>query len=993
MSKKIFVGENRISKLSNLITENWADTKRTIVRKTLNVIKNIFPEASDEELMNMEKEVMRKYFHGRLASDPKFRPIEPTLAKILYGELDFQKTFTKDEYGLFILRMVLRNIKTLAKNKIKPPITIDDTLETLVEKFGTKTEDLVKFGIDITKNEISNTGDYDVIEIDSFDEANEYGNLSNPNGKLCYTQDEETWEEYTEGGENTCYLFLKDGYEHEKPIEGENCPYDDYGLSMIWVFLSPDGEIKCSNTRWNHNNEENLPPGRETDYSFDKSEIEEITGYNVDSLYSDDNTNTPENLLKKYEFNKRIESGMGFEEACKGIVDKIEKFGEIYIVDIGALSTFVKNGKILYPNLWCTTLPNKESNEFQTIYSKGFENVIFSNGRLLGGDSESWFKYIKKIKEYDAFIVANKGGFNVYDFNGNKFFEHDINIIKPFFYDGYKQMPGIILIDYSQDEWYLYSLKLNDVILKDPSTSPIYNINGSNWFVYTDENKLKDLFDINGKRRYGKGIFSYISSCFENGLLVVEIGNKYNLININGDIILGQDSKVDSYTLKAFGNFGMLGKINGEETVIDKNGFKYSLSDFLNNMVFSNGAYYNLSDFKGLNIERINNNYYTVSLKISYDYIKAFAKSTLNGIHIISNNWFKDINLISDSLFVCKLDTFGSPYMLMNPDGEFLFEKPAKEITKWGNNFLIVKFRDEDDNMSYSYRYNENYALVDIRTNQIIHKDIKEAPKLFDGEDSKPKPIKFKGFMNYITPEGTLLNGMKYTHVDEFYNKDWARVYTRNWNNVVFLDGTMLSDEGYKNVLGGNGKLFAVVKLNEEEDVYIVSRDGKVDTKYTYDMFPYLYHEGFGKIFGDFENEMDNKLKPFNMIKVWIKRNPSDDSYMKKNDHVGCNIIDLGTNEFIFPRFYDYISTKDGKIFEVANWDEYYDIIDINSNSLLGGRKPTRIDADYSPIGSYEIVFNENGNEYMEFYDENFNLIKRMTEEELKEWERKNYGA
>ena len=36
---------------------------------------------------------------------------------------------------------------------------------------------------------------------------------------------------------------------------GEGNPYDEYGTSMIFVFIDPEGNITASNCRWNHRTE------------------------------------------------------------------------------------------------------------------------------------------------------------------------------------------------------------------------------------------------------------------------------------------------------------------------------------------------------------------------------------------------------------------------------------------------------------------------------------------------------------------------------------------------------------------------------------------------------------------------------------------------------------------------------------------------------------------------------------------------------------------
>jgi hypothetical protein len=101
----------------------------------------------------------------------------------------------------------------------------------------------------------------------TYDEANEIGNYSCPNGKICYTQSEDTWESENYGNydANKCYVLLCNGWEdipaeHDGSESNNGLPtplnqfngYDKYGLSMIFVWIGKFGNLSVSNTRWNH---------------------------------------------------------------------------------------------------------------------------------------------------------------------------------------------------------------------------------------------------------------------------------------------------------------------------------------------------------------------------------------------------------------------------------------------------------------------------------------------------------------------------------------------------------------------------------------------------------------------------------------------------------------------------------------------------------------------------------------------------------------------
>ena len=66
--------------------------------------------------------------------------------------------------------------------------------------------------------------------------------------------------QYTGGG-GAVYIMEKHGYENIPKEPTENCPLDDYGLSLICVIVGPDGLPDNITTRWNHENGGENPEG------------------------------------------------------------------------------------------------------------------------------------------------------------------------------------------------------------------------------------------------------------------------------------------------------------------------------------------------------------------------------------------------------------------------------------------------------------------------------------------------------------------------------------------------------------------------------------------------------------------------------------------------------------------------------------------------------------------------------------------------------------
>ena len=93
---------------------------------------------------------------------------------------------------------------------------------------------------------------------------------------------------------NKLYVALMDGWQ-DIPAEHTEClfpeifdehpktPYDLYGLSMIFVWVTPDGRIASCNTRWNH---QAIYTGyHSVDHPFDEVELSKVLGVNFNQVF------------------------------------------------------------------------------------------------------------------------------------------------------------------------------------------------------------------------------------------------------------------------------------------------------------------------------------------------------------------------------------------------------------------------------------------------------------------------------------------------------------------------------------------------------------------------------------------------------------------------------------------------------------------------------------------------------------------------------------
>lgn len=140
----------------------------------------------------------------------------------------------------------------------------------LVSQYEDKRKDAVKRHMEASKaRKFTKVGDYTVKEIKSFQEAQKYEKYN----EWCVCNSEDAFDSYTSHGANAMYFCLKNGFENIPQEIGENCPLDEYGLSMICVVVTPYNELHVAACRWNYKNGGN-------DHILDEEQLEDIMGRN-----------------------------------------------------------------------------------------------------------------------------------------------------------------------------------------------------------------------------------------------------------------------------------------------------------------------------------------------------------------------------------------------------------------------------------------------------------------------------------------------------------------------------------------------------------------------------------------------------------------------------------------------------------------------------------------------------------------------------------------
>ena len=369
-------------------------------------------------------------------------PLLVKVAKIAFDELEFEKSENHiDELNTLKAIVNLLKKDTDAANRvIKDP---NVTYEKLYNEYADVLKQLENdMRYRVNSKEYQKSQRYEIIPIDDFNTANELGKYTgtgNGKGALCYTQGKNTWDGFTHGGVNQCYLCYTTNFKDIEPIVTEGYPKDEYGLSMIWLFVDGNGELTNSNVRWNHGNRD----FGDVDNIFTPEEISDIVGVNfyetfmpndkwakkVEELqYRLKNGEDPSDVFDGCgNFNEgfakvRLDCRYNFINTDRKILNPNQWFDRCYgfkegfaVVELNDKWNFINtDGEFLSPNKWFDDCEN--FNEGVAVVEVGWKwNFISTNGELL---SDKWFEDCGDFYEGFAGVQLN-GEWNFIDANGD----------------------------------------------------------------------------------------------------------------------------------------------------------------------------------------------------------------------------------------------------------------------------------------------------------------------------------------------------------------------------------------------------------------------------------------------------------------------------------------------------------------------------------------------------------------------------------------------
>ena len=635
-------------------------------------------------------------------------------------------------------------------------------------------------------NNVEVRNDYQIVDVPDFATANYYGNQSCSESKLCYTQGESTWNGYTKDGVNRVYVCLRNGWENVPEVPGDGNPYDEYGTSMIFVFIDPEGNLATSNCRWNHHVEGEY--NGSVDHAFTKETLCRTVGVRFNDTfkpYPEDYLISkgyiPFDKVQSYLDNLAIEDRSLYE--IFDYVDNPNFYGYTRVKLNGKYNYVTKDYKLLF-NQWFDSLGDFYDG-YAAISVNDKENFINQKGELI---SDQWFDSVRTFDDEHAFVYLSQYGWNAINTKGQYMFKEWFKNMSALRY-------GYFRVQKNDGKYYVVDSSGN-LITKQGFVS-IYSFNKLGISIVEDE--LEDgRYYYNAINTKGELIsdqwFSEIDSFCDNGCARVKLNGEYNAISTEGKLLSNQ----------------WFSWVSDDD---DENGcFKVEIND----------KYNFLSPSKGLIshqwfdcIYGFCNGFAMVELYLKDDE-KKWNFINKNG-ELISNQWFDDCDNFSHD-GRAKVEIKGKKNFI-NTNGEIVFPNWFDKITDFYEGFAEVAIIDDGE----------------IKWNFINEKGEIISKQWFDATDCFYEglaSVSIDNEYNFINTNGELISKQWFDSVGDF-NYGFARVKLNDKWNLINTQGKIISKMWFDKLLGFRSTGAARVMLNDKWN--FINKNGELMSKEWFD--------------------------------------------------------------------------------------------------------------------------------------------------------------
>lgn len=223
----------------------------SVIRKLVG--EAIITENRESKNINLARRYAKDFFQG---NEEKAQQLIDQLRLGIPNSRINQSKYLLGITRLFLDReLSLNNFSQI--NRILPLIDksgkFDNNLSGLpYHKLWKMFKDEIRTNLETSKSNLSGMSfspnrKYKIVPIESFKQASKYSKYA----EWCVCQDQSSYDIYTRNGSSKFYFCLRNGYTRLKPVEGENHPKDNYGLSMIAVLVREDGSLDSCTSRWN----------------------------------------------------------------------------------------------------------------------------------------------------------------------------------------------------------------------------------------------------------------------------------------------------------------------------------------------------------------------------------------------------------------------------------------------------------------------------------------------------------------------------------------------------------------------------------------------------------------------------------------------------------------------------------------------------------------------------------------------------------------------
>ena len=350
--------------------------------------------------------------------------------------------------------------------------------------------------------------EYTIVPINSYEEATKYAKYND----WCVTYSEKMFDDKTCDGAGRFYFCLRNGFENVPKKVGPNTPLDAYGLSMIAVSITMEGEPNSITCRWNHDN-------GGSDSVMDDEQLSDLLGVNFYSVF------------KPYTREELHAKGVILFDEVQPMLDNgvqpVDIFEEIYgfrdgysMVKLNRKRNFINRNNKLISDTWFDGVGNF-SDGYARVKLDYKYNFIDTNGKLI---SDTWYDWIDNF--FDGYAGVNLGDkWNFINTDGKIISDTWYDRVYDF-YDGYAK----VRLD---NKWNF--IDNNGKRVSDTWYDDVYNFYDGYAIVQLDD-KL-NFIDTHGKC-ISDTWYDWVDD-FYNGYAYVKLNGKLFKIDKNGQRVSG----------------------------------------------------------------------------------------------------------------------------------------------------------------------------------------------------------------------------------------------------------------------------------------------------------------------------------------------------------------------------------------------------------------------------------------------------------------------